>query len=582
MPFRVCISLDYSRTFTIQFHVALKFKYLVILIIISYKGVAVNIEKPWLKLWPKDVPTNLNYPNLNLPQTLESASKEFPKRPAIIFEDSRLNYSQLYDSVERFAAGLQHLGISKGDRVAIYLYNCPQFVIATYGALKAGATVVPCSAAYKERELEHLLIDSGSKILVTQERLLPISEKAVEKANIQNIIVTGDQDYKFLSSLDEAPSPEGPHVPFLKLLSKNNPSPVDVPINPKEDLAFLCYTGGTTGTPKGCMLTHFNCICDQLHEIYFFKLRRGEEVLVLFSPLFHIHGLNRCMGTYLTAASTIILFERFNVAKVLEAIEKYRVTVFPGVPTAYIALINYPEIKKHDLSSVRIWKSAAAPLPTEVWFKFRELTGACISVGWGLTEASPGLTLTPLEMTEYKPGMVGIPEIDTEVAVFDVEKNVKVPPGVVGELRARGPQVMKGYWNKPEETMKVFSNGWLCTGDLGYMDENGIFYFVDRLKDVIKVSGFQVWPMEVEDVLCSHPAVLEVAVVGIPDEYHGEVPKAYVVLRKEFKGQVKEEDFIKYCEGKMAKYKVPKKVEFVEELPKTPSGKILRRLLRCR
>ncbi|MEM2815581.1 MAG: AMP-binding protein, partial [Candidatus Bathyarchaeia archaeon] len=278
----------------------------------------------------------------------------------------------------------------------------------------------------------------------------------------------------------------------------------------------------------------------------------------------------------------VVLFERFNVTKVLEAIQRYRVTVFPGVPTAYIALINNPEIKKYDLSSVRIWKSAAAPLPTEVWFKFKELTGASISIGWGLTEASPGLTLTPLDLKDYRPGMIGIPEIDTEVAVFDPDTDEILPPGKVGELRARGPQIMKGYWKKPEETSKVLSGGWLRTGDLGYMDENGIFYYVDRLKDVIKVSGFQVWPREVEEVLCAHPAVLEAAVVGVPDEYHGEVPKAYVVLKKDFKNLVGENELIQYCMQKMAKYKVPQKIEILDELPKTPAGKILRRALKCK
>lgn len=544
-------------------------------------------KKPWFKFWPANVPTTLNYPKIILPQVLEMAAYEYPNKPAIIFEEATLTYSKLDDCAKRFASALQDMGVKKGDRLAIYMPNCPQFVIAVYGAQKAGAIVVPCSSAYKEREFRYLLTDSGSKVLVTHERLLSVVEKVVENTAIEHIIVTYEQDYKCLENLHSFKHETGSdYIPLLQLITRYEPAPVEVPIKPEEDLAFLCYTGGTTGVPKGCMLTHFNCVADQLHEINFYKLRRGEEVILLFSPLFHIHGLNRCMGTYLAAASTIILFERFSPLKALEAIQKYRVTVFPGVPTAYVALLAYPDIKKYDLSSVRIWKSAAAPLPTEVWLKFKELVGASISVGWGLTEASPGLTLTPPELLsgskEYKPGLIGLPEIDTEVAVFDFEKNIEVPAGVVGELRAKGPQIMKGYWNKPEETSKAFCNGWLCTGDLGYMDEDGVFYFVDRLKDVIKVSGFQVWPMEVEDVLCSHSAVLEVAVVGIPDEYHGEVPKAYVVLRNGFKGKVSQEELMKFCEGKMAKYKIPKIIKFVDELPKTSAGKILRKALRCK
>ncbi|MEM3702902.1 MAG: long-chain fatty acid--CoA ligase [Candidatus Bathyarchaeia archaeon] len=538
-------------------------------------------EKPWFKLWPKNVPTTLNYPEISLPQVLEKSANEYPDKPAIIFEGVTLTYGKLYENVERFAAALQDLGIKKGDRVAVYSFNCPQFVIATYGAHKAGAVVVPCSSAYKEMELEHQLNDSGAKVLFAHENLLPIASATVKKTSVKHLIVTSKQDYQFLENVHSGPKTEvGEYIPLLRLLQKYEPNPTPVNITPKEDLAFLCYTGGTTGVPKGCMLTHFNCVADQLHEIYFFKLKRGEEVILIFVPLFHIHGLNRCMGTYLAAAATIVLFERFNVDKALEAIQKHRVTVFPGVPTAYVAIINHPDLKKYDLRSVRIWKSAAAPMPTEVWFKFKELTGASISIGWGLTEASPGLTLTPLELQEYKPGMVGLPEIDTEVSVFSLEKNVEVPPGTVGEFRAKGPQIMKGYWNKPEETAKVLVDGWLCTGDLGYMDENGICYFVDRLKDVIKVSGFQVWPGEVEDVLCSHPAVLEAAVVGIPDEYHGEVPKAYVVLKSSYKGKVSSEELIKYCQEKLAKYKAPKVVEFVDELPKTAAGKILRRALK--
>ncbi len=543
----------------------------------------VSGEKPWFKLWPKNVPTTLKYPEVTLPQVLEKSANDYPDRPAIIFEDIALTYEKLNENVNRFASALQDLGVKKGDRVAVYLLNCPQFIIATYGAQKAGAVVVPCSAAYKEMELEHQLNDSGARVLVAHENLLPIASKAVKKTAVEHLIVTSRQDYQYLEHVDKAPKTEaGDYIPLLKLLQNYEPAPTNVPIEPKEDLAFLCYTGGTTGIPKGCMLTHFNCVVDQLHEIFFYQLRRGEEVLLLFLPLFHIYGLNRCMGTYLAAASTIVLFERFNLVKILEAIQKYQVTVFTGVPTAYTAIINYPDLKNYNLQSVRIWKSAAAPLTTDIWFKFKELTGASITIGWGLTEASPGLTLTPLEIKEYKPGMIGIPEIDTEIAVFDPDEDVEVPVGVVGELRAKGPQIMKGYWNKPEETAKAFSKGWLCTGDLGYMDENGMVYFVDRLKDVIKVSGFQVWPMEVEDVLCSHPAVLEAAVVGIPDEYHGEVPKAYVVLKSNYKGKVTEDELIKYCEEKLAKYKVPKKIEFLNELPKTPSGKILRRELRLK
>jgi long-chain acyl-CoA synthetase len=369
---------------------------------------------------------------------------------------------------------------------------------------------------------------------------------------------------------------------FLQDLLKYEPKPPKVEISPRKDVAILCYSGGTTGIPKGCMLTHYNCVVNNLQKILTWKLREAAEVTLIYLPLYHIYGLNWCLNTGMGLAATIILFESFNLVRVLRAIEKYRVTIFYGVPPVYTALVNYPEIEKHDLSSVRIWMSAAAPLLPEIRRKFKELTGIDIVECWGLTEASPCLTFTPLGLKEVKPNLIGIPTLDTEVAIFDPDTGAQLPPNEIGELRGRGPQVMLGYWNKPEETEKALEGKWLRTGDLGYMSEDGLFYFVDRIKDVINVAGFKVWPIEVEDVLQKHPAVVGVAVVSTPHEYYGEVPKAFIVLKEEYVNKVSEEELIEFCKERLAKYKAPQKVEFVKELPKTPSGKILRRLLRDR
>ncbi|MDJ0270269.1 MAG: AMP-binding protein [Aigarchaeota archaeon] len=345
-------------------------------------------------------------------------------------------------------------------------------------------------------------------------------------------------------------------------------------------MAFLCYTGGTTGTPKGVMLTHYNCVVNNTQKIMTWKLKEAGETLLIYLPLSHIYGLNWCLNTVIALAAKIVIQERFSIRETLEAIEKHRMTIFYCVPPVYSALSRYPEIKRYDLSSVRIWMSAAAPSLPEARRQFKMLTGIDVIECWGLTEAAPCLTFTPLGIGEVKPNLIGIPTIDTEVAVVDVESGKRLGPNEVGELIARGPQVMKGYWNRPEETREALRDGWLRTGDLGFMSEDGLFYFVDRVKDLINVGGFKVWPAEVENILLTHPAVVDVAVIAERDDYYGEVPKAFVVIRDEYRGRVSEEELIAYCRERLASFKAPKHVVFVDTIPKTPSEKTLRRLLR--
>jgi long-chain acyl-CoA synthetase len=528
-------------------------------------------------------PYHLEYPVIPIYEQLRGLATKFPEKPALIFEGVEYTYALLDELSDRFATFLHDkLEVKKGDRVAIHLPNIPQYIIAFYGILKAGGMAVPVSTAYRENELLYQLRDSKARILITIDELYSIVLNIKQKAGIENVVLASLKECLPLlafrgqtstSAYDEAP------LRFSTTLDAPSRLP-DVHVNPKEDVAILCYTGGTTGIPKGAMLTHYNCVTANTQVRMTWSLREGKEVSLVSLPLFHVYGLNHCVNTGLSVGATIILHQRFNVDNVLRDIEKYKVTILYGVPTVYTALINNLGTKKYDLSSVRIWQSAAAPLHLTTKVRFKELTGMDIIEGWGLTEASPGLTMVPPGFSVLKPNCIGFPHPDTEVRVLDPESEVELGSNKVGELVARGPQVMKGYWNKPEETAKTLKGGWLHTGDLGYISVDGLFFFVDRLKDMINVSGFKVWPTEVEDMMLKHPSVREIAVVGSPDSYHGEVPKALVILKDEYKGRVTVEELMEFCKGKIATYKVPRKIDFVEDLPKTPSGKVLKRVLR--
>ena len=528
------------------------------------------MEFPWYKHYPKHVPKSLEYPERNLFENLKISAKKFPENYAVVYKDFPYTYEKLLELSNKFANFLLSFGIKKGDRVALYLPNIPQFVIAYYGALAAGGVVVACNALYKEKEVEYILSDSKAKVVVTLDDMKEVVENVRESTEVEEIISTSRSE-----ALNGFTSGK-----FSELLKEHPAEDPGVKINPKEDLAVLQYTGGTTGKPKGAMLTHYNLLVIQVMEALWFEFEEGKEVSIIFLPLSHIYGMNWCMNTMIYTAGTIVLMERFEPKEVIENVNKYKPTIFYGVPTIYIALLNHPEIKNADFSKMRTCFSAAAPLPPEVRRRWKEVTKAEIIEAWGLTEASPCLTCTPLGMSGDH--LIGVPMPDTVVKVVDLDTGRELPPGGIGELVAKGPQIMKGYWNKPKETEEALKDGWLRTGDLGYMDENGLFYYVDRVKDLINVAGYKVWPDEVENVIYEHPAVLECAVVSSPDEIKGEVPKAFIVLKEEFKGKVSAEEIMEHCKRKLAPFKVPKKVEFVDELPKSPVGKILRRILRER
>ena len=555
------------------------------------KKKVVATDKPWLKFWPEGVPQSIKYPEVPLFNLLEKTAEIYPENTALIFFGKEITYRELNTAADKFANALHKLGVSKGDVVALYMPNMPQFVISYYGAMKAGAAVTAVSPLYKERELEFQLNNSEAKVIVLLDVLFPTFRKVWTKTKVKHAIVTGMKDYMpglkaFLGSLlGKIPSAKverKPGVYFFKEILEEHPAePPEVDINPKEDLAVLQYTGGTTGIPKGAMLTHMNLVSNAMMCAAWLKGRITEEVFLAVLPLFHIYGMTVAMNAPIYLAGKTILLPRFDPIEVFKAIQKYRVTVFCGAPTMYALLIDHPDVGKYDCTSVKFCISGAAPLPPEVQKKFMEITGGVLVEGYGLTEASPVTHCNPLDptMKTVKIGSIGIPWPDTEAKIVDVETGKKeLPAGETGELVVKGPQVMKGYWKMPEETAQVLKDGWLYTGDIGKMDEDGYFYITDRKKDLIKYKGYSVYPRELEDVIYEHPAVKLCAVVGKPDPVAGEIPKAFIVLKEGAK--VTEEEIIKFVRERVAPYKAIREVEFKKELPMTMVGKVLRRVLR--
>ena len=546
------------------------------------------MEKPWLGSWPRGVPQHIEYAEISLGESLRNSALASPERVAINYFGTRLTFKELDGLVDKFAAAVQSLGVEKGDRVAIYLPNIPQFVIAYYGVLRAGCVVVACSPLYKEREIAHILRDSGAKIIVAYDRLYPFVQAVRNETKLTEVVTTSVRDYlppalRLLSPLKGVKSYPCPGSRDMKaLLQEAWGPPKAVQIDPRKDLALLQYTGGTTGIPKGAMITHYNLIVNA-EQIKAWVPLQPQDTHLTVLPLFHIFGMTVGMNSPIYQRSTMILLpDPRDIHGVINTIEKYRPTIFPGVPTMYIALINTPGIEKRDLRSIRICVSGASALPGEVQRKFEAATGGRLVEGYGLTETSPVTHVNPLDDPQKnRPGSIGIPVPDTEAKIVDLETGQRdLPSGEAGELVIRGPQVMLGYWNKPDDNKTALRGGWFYTGDIATMDPDGYFRIVDRKKDMIDVSGFKVWPREVEETLFEHPAVQEAAVVGIPDARSGEAVKAFVVLKKESEGKVTAEEISKFCKDRIASFKAPKFVEFKSELPKTVVGKVLRRELK--
>ncbi|MBU5342643.1 MULTISPECIES: long-chain-fatty-acid--CoA ligase [Bacillaceae] len=548
-------------------------------------------NKPWLKHYPPQIPHTLTFEETSLQQLLKNTAEKYPNKIAIHFNGKELSYKELYESALKFAGYLQKIGIQKGDRVAIMLPNTPQSVISFYGVMMAGGIVVQTNPMYTERELAFQMKDSGAKAIVALDILFPRIKKIQGETELEHIIITAIKDY--------LPFPKNLVYPFIqkkqygysvKVEHKGNDhlfteimkhpalqEPI-MNINFEEDLAILQYTGGTTGFPKGVMLTHKNLIANtKMCQAWLYKCREGEEIVLGALPFFHVYGMTTVMILSILQASKMVLIPKPDPEVLLKTIQSQRPTMFPGAPTMYIGMLNHPELSKYDLSSIDSCISGSAPLPVEVQEQFERLTGGKLVEGYGLTESSPVTHANLLWDGERVKGSIGLPWPDTLAEIRSVETGEPLPVGEIGELVVKGPQVMKGYWNRPEETQEVLKDGWLHTGDMGYMDEEGYFYIVDRKKDMIIASGYNIYPREIEEVLYEHPAVKEVVVAGVPDPYRGETVKAYIVLKEGT--TVTEDELNKFARKNLAAYKVPRKYEFRDELPKTTVGKILRRQL---
>jgi len=538
-------------------------------------------NKPWFRLWPNDVPQNLEYPKVPLHAILEKTAKEHPEKAAIAYFDGEISYRELDSLSNKFAAALAALGVKKGDRVAIFLPNIPQFVIAYFGVLKVGAVLTAISPLHREREVEYQLTDSEAETIIALDSLYPIVEKAWRKTKLKNAVVTSLEEYASKTAISPSRVGQKPNVySFQEMLKEKGAEPPKVSINPKEDLAALQYTGGTTGTAKGAMLTHLNLVSNAVAFAAWIKRAAAEETFLTALPLFHIYGTTTSMNVPISLAAKMVLLPKFDPATVLETIQRHRVTVFCGVPTMYSVLLANPELGKFDLTSIRVCISGASPLPPQVQKKFMAITGGFLAEGYGLTEASPVTHCNPVDKTmrTVRLGSIGLPLPDTDARIVDVETGEKtLEPGETGELTVKGPQVMKGYWNRPEETALVLRNGWLLTGDIAKMDQDGYFYITDRKKDLIKYKDYSVYPREVEDVLYEHPAVKLCAIVGKHSPPVGEIPKAFIVLKDGTTAT--EEEIMAFIKDKVAPYKAVREVEFRQELPVSAAGKVLRRVL---
>jgi long-chain acyl-CoA synthetase len=565
-------------------------------------------ERPWLASYPPDVPHTLApYPEKPVWSLLQEAAERHPDSLAVVFPVApmakRLTYRQLVAEAEQFAKALASLGVKKGDRVGLVLPNCPQFVVAFYALQRLGAVSVGNNPLYTQREMSHQLTDAGIDVLIVLDVLYPLIGAIRDQVGLKKVIVTEIGDYlgfpinklsrvkqKKEAQKEGHPWPPVPAdddvIMWASLMRGSYPDLPPLEVKATEDVACLVYTGGTTGLSKGAMLTHYNVVSNALQTAaWFVDTKEGEEGIMCILPFFHSYGLNAVMSVGIAKAMKLILLPRFELETALKAIDKEKPTLFPGVPRIYIAINESPESKNYDLSSIRACFSGAAPLPVAVAEKFEDISGGRLVEGYGLTETSPVTHINPI-YGKRKFGSIGLPIPDTDCKIVDLDDPEKeVAPGDEGELCIAGPQIMKGYWNRPEETddmVRVHSDGirWLHTGDIAKVDEEGYFSIVDRKKDMIIVSGFNVYPTDVEQVMYRHPKIKQVCVVGIPDDRTGEAVKAFVVL-KEGEPATPDEILAWTRDEKhgLTGYRAPKHIEFREELPTTMVGKVLRRVL---
>jgi long-chain acyl-CoA synthetase len=553
-------------------------------------------DKPWLQWYAPGVPAEVQVPNVPVPGLLDNAVARFPRRAALVFLGRKISYRELSQSVDRLAWALGGLGIHKGDRVALMLPNCPQLVIAFFAVLRRGGIVVMHNPLYTVPELRAQLTDCGARVAVTFDRMYGKLAAAREGTAVEHVIVTSLADYlpavkrralnlpakraRAARAELTAPLPQdGTFLSLRELLEKSQDWHYQVPLDPIRDTAVLQYTGGTTGTPKGAMLSHHNLVANACQTAAWDPAAQpGREVGIAVLPLFHVFGLTMCLTTSVLIGATAVLIPKFDVDLVLDAVRRWRPTVFPGVPTIYQEITASPRARSAGLSTIRTCISGAMQLRRQTVEEFRELTGARVVQGYGMTETSPVTMANPLD-GNARHVSIGLPMPGTQARIVsETDPRVPMAAGLAGELLIQGPQVFRGYWKQPEETAEVLVDGWIRTGDIAVMSPDGFFTLIDRKRDVIIVDGFNVYPSEVEEVLNTHPAVAESAVIGVPDPTHGERVHAYAVLRPGEALEVSE--LIRFCAERLTDYKVPEDIEVRPELPHNILGKVLRRVLR--
>jgi long-chain acyl-CoA synthetase len=557
--------------------------------------------------WPKGFPRNQFYPGKPIFTILEQTAKRVPNRLALIFSGTEITYSELKELSERFASALVDLGVQKGDRVSIHLVNCPQFAIAYYGIMRIGATFTPLSPLLSPREFTYQLNDCQAETLITLDLLYPGIAASIPETKVKRVITTSIADCfnpvtAMLKPLAKIDLPDT--IDMVSLLKKFPPFTGQVPIDTANDVAHLAYTGGTTGLSKGVVLTHANveanvlqfgnwssgAVVKEVDGVWEMLYPEGvvpadlpilpdEGTAIVVVPWFHAMGTVGYLNAMIYGGNTMVVLPRFDPKEYLEAIIKYKATFIGGAPQLYIPLMNHPDFEKYDLSHVRIASSGAAPLPVAI---IEKLTGALgvdyISEGYGLTECTMGATMTPPSVAGARVGSVGLPVFDTEVKIVEVGTGKELPPGQEGEVLIKGPQVMKGYYNKSEATADVLKDGWLYTGDLGKMDEDGYLFITDRLKDMIIYKGYNVYPRELEEILFRHPGIEQCAVVGKPDLDAGEIPVAF--MKRVPGNEVTREEVMQFINSQVAAYKKIRDVIFLNEIPVSPAGKVLKRALR--
>ncbi len=549
-------------------------------------------RRPWLKNYPEWVPHDLEITSDTALSDFKTSAVRRPETPAVYYFDHVISYAEIDQLSDALAAAFDDFGLKKGDRVILDLQNVPQFLVAAYAAWKLGVIVVPLNPMYKEKELSYFCQDSGAKLFFTLDEVAATLDLSfLKNSSIEKVITTSPLDmFRFemelpplLEGAKKTPIPSS--LDMLELLEGYRGKSVPDPTLSPDDVAYLTYTSGTTGPPKGAMNTHGN-IAFNARVYQTMQCIDDNDVVLGVAPLFHVTGEVAHLAIAALAGIPVVLYYRFDPGETLRLIERWRATVTVASITVYIALMNSPDIKNRDISSFVKAYSGGAPVSEAIVNQFEELTGLYIYNVYGMTETNSPSHMVPWRKRapvdpESGALSVGVPIPNSVIKIMDLEEGIEeLAPGEVGELVDFGPMVIPGYWQKPEETKHAIRNAWLYTGDVGKMDEDGWFYVVDRKKDMIVASGYKVWPRDVEDVIYQYLAVKETAVVGVPDPYRGETVKAFVALKEGMEGSVTPEEIISFCKSRMAAYKYPRQVEIVSEIPKTLTGKFLRRTLR--